>query len=301
MLDPRRLRTLADIAALGSIAAAAERAGVSPSAASQQISALERELGVDLLERLPRSVRLTPAGAELVRVSTTVLDGLDDALAAVRRIAGLEAGKVRLGTFASAVDAVVAPAAATFLRRYAGVDLHITEVEPEYAVPAVRASDLDIAITHRYSFAPDYATTGLVRRALMTEELLVVVPTTHRLAQRTSVAVRDTVDEAWIAPTPQEGFQAVIEHLARRGRFTPQVQHRCDNLEMMRSLVAAGLGIAVLPASAASARPGVQYLSLEGPAVTRIVDLVQRRGDPNPAVAALTKALAERAKVVSHR
>lgn len=294
MLDPVKLQTLVEVASVGSIAAAADRVGVSASAASQQITSLERELGVQLLERGARSVRLTPAGSELARKSVAIIEGLTDAVRVVQDVSGLRAGTLRIGSFASAVPAVLAPAVARFVRLHAGVTVCINEVEPENAVAAVVDGHLDLALTHRYSFAADYATRGLRRIDLFTESLLVAVSSTHQLTQHGAVGICDLAGEAWVAPVPDEGFQAPIEHLARRGRFEAQIRHRCDNYEMTRSLVASGLGIALIPRQAATTTPGLRYLNISDPIIERRIEAIHRTQDPNPAIAKIIAMLQSR-------
>ncbi|WP_116112206.1 LysR family transcriptional regulator [Austwickia chelonae] len=296
MLDPVKLRTLVDIAALGSIAAAAKESGITASAASQHITALEERLGTPLLERLPRSTRLTAAGAALARAALPILDGLDDAIRLVDDIAGTRAGRIRLGTFASAANSLVLPAVSAFLEEHQGASVDITEVEPGDIVGAVLHGGVDLAVTHRYAFAPDYPTAGLSRSELFRDPLLLAVPGAHRLAGAVQCTVADTVGEAWVAPRPREGFQAVLTHLGRRARFTPDIRHRADSYELARELVASGLGVSLIPQLAAVPTPGVVYLELTDEDLCRQVDLIQRRSDSNPSLPDLVAAIIRRAQ-----
>lgn len=289
-----KLQTLVDIASLGSIASAAQRSGISASAASQQITTLERELGVDLLERRARSVRLTSAGSELARAAVGVLAGLGDAARVAQDVGGLRAGTLRVGSFASAVPEVVAPAVARFLRVHTGVGIELMEIEPEYTAAAIVDARLDVAVTNHYPFAADYPMRGMKRVELYCEPLLLSVPVTHRLAHETSVRLADVATEPWIAPIPTEGFQALVEYLAKRAGFVPNIRHRCDTVEMTRALVATGLGVAVVPRTAALVTAGVRYLNIDEEAVERRVDVIHRANDRNPALAEFVGMLAER-------
>src|ERR1700736_3680564 len=147
MLNVGRLRVLKEVAYRGSLSGAAEALSYSQSAVSQQISALEAETGMALLERHPRGVSLTAAGQTLVGHAEGILARLDGAEAAVAAIAGLRGGGPRLRPLPPAAGAPwMPPAIARFRASYPGVELTLEEGEPEEIVPRLRAGELDLAL-----------------------------------------------------------------------------------------------------------------------------------------------------------
>jgi DNA-binding transcriptional LysR family regulator len=160
MLDVRRLRVLREFANRGTIAATADALGYTPPAVSQQLAALEREAGVNLLERAGRTRRLTPAGAELVARTEAVLRELEAAEAALARQSTHVAGVLRAAAFPSAHRALLPPA----IRRLAlhpELEVHTRELEPEDSIPLLKLGELDLVIAQEYPFAPQSADAAL--------------------------------------------------------------------------------------------------------------------------------------------
>ena len=147
MLDVRRMRVLREVALRGSFSAAAEALSFTQSAVSQQIAALEREAGAVLVERSARGVRLTDAGEAVVRHAEGILARLAEAEAELEAIAGLRGGRLRMAAFESAAATVMPVAIAEFTQQYPAVELSMTLIEPEASLAALRAGDIDLAIT----------------------------------------------------------------------------------------------------------------------------------------------------------
>src|SRR5437764_3106028 len=146
MLDVRRMRVLREVATQRSFSAAAEKLGYTQSAVSQQIAALEREAGATLIERNPRGVRLTDAGEALVRHADKILARLAEAEAELEAIAGLRGGRLRLASFPTAGATLVPRAIREFSHRHPGVELSLTEAEPNESLPRLKAGELDLAL-----------------------------------------------------------------------------------------------------------------------------------------------------------
>ncbi|WP_093804396.1 LysR family transcriptional regulator [Streptomyces sp. Wb2n-11] len=291
MLDPRRLRLLQYVARTGSIAGAAEQAGCTPSAASQQLSALERDLGTALLERSARSVRLTEAGRVLVEHSGRVLDELDAAEQAVLDVAGLRGGQLRLAAFSSATNLIV-PALRSFRQLHPQIRLSLVELEPEEAIPAVAGGEIDLAVTHQYKQLPRPDLRGLRQHLLDSDQLLLAVPPHLRTAQRSAVRLSDYAGATWLSPRPAEGFQAVTELVCRAAGFEPDVAFRADSYDLLLALVAADFGLALVPSLVAAPQPGIAFLHIAEPAgLTREVHATARSADNSPAVQAMTQLL----------
>lgn len=177
MLDVRRLRLLRELARRGTIAAVAEALSFSPSAVSQQLSVLEREAGLPLLERTGRRVRLTPAGQNLVRHADAVLELLERADAELAEARGGLAGALRIGSFPTATRAIVPAALAALARRHPGLEPMVSETDPAAVAHALRAGDLDVALIHAYDFVPAPQEPGLAAEPLYREAMYLAAPT----------------------------------------------------------------------------------------------------------------------------
>jgi DNA-binding transcriptional LysR family regulator len=148
MLDTRRLRIFREVARQGSFSAAAEALGYTQPAVSRQIATLEAELGTVLVRRIPQGAVLTDAGTLLLERADAILARLDDVENELRALAGLEGGRLRLATFASAAASIVPPAVARFRERHPAVELNIVMADPVDSLPQLRAGELDLALSH---------------------------------------------------------------------------------------------------------------------------------------------------------
>ncbi|MFG1925948.1 LysR family transcriptional regulator [Cryptosporangium sp. NPDC048952] len=286
MLGTRRLQLLVALAETGSIAAAAATVGCSAAAASRQLAVLEEESSALLLERSARSVRLTAAGEMLADHARRILADIDTAEQDVAAAGSVGGGRLRVGSFSTAARRFVVPVLGTLRRRYPRLRLSFAEVEPENALPAVRAGELDAAVIHHYSLlaAPD--THGLRRTTLYTEPLVLAVPHQLSAAGVATTDVRAFADADWISTYPDRGFQAVTELTARLAGFELRISGRAAGYPVVLDLVAAGLGVALVPQSAAVPQAGVRLLDITEPAgLTRTVELTTRAADSSPAVA----------------
>lgn len=279
MLETRRLALLVGVAKHGSIAAAAAAAGCTPSSASEQLTKLERELGIVLLERGARSVRLTAAGSELVEHGRRILAQINSAERAVEEVAGLSAGRLRIAGYHTGASRFLIPSINAFLRRHPRVRITFDEMEPENALPAVRDGDIDLALIHRYMGLQVPDASGLEVVELQKDPLILAVP--DRLATHDSpTSMQAFSDAPWISLRPNEGFQAITELAAARAGFTPTIVARADNYGLILDLVAAGLGVALIPGQAMQPRMGVQTYTVEDPAgLAREESIVMRRAD----------------------
>ncbi|MFZ3495559.1 LysR family transcriptional regulator [Streptomyces sp. 5.8] len=293
MLDPRKLKLLVDVARTGTIAGAALRADVTASAASQQLSALERQTACALLERSGRSVRLTAAGHTLVSHATRVLAEIEAAEEALRDIAGLRDGQLRVATFASAAEPFTVPALAAFRRTHPGLDVSLTELEPELALPSLAAGSLDLAVTHQYPHLPEPDLRGLRQVLLRREKLMLAVPPHARPPLDGPVRLGEFARTAWASTTPSTGFQAVTEGICRAAGFEPDIAFRADSYPMLLSLVAADFAVALVPQSAADRRAEISFHDIAEPAhLVRDIYATVRTGDRSPATESMIRHLA---------
>ncbi|MCP3798124.1 LysR substrate-binding domain-containing protein [Allokutzneria sp. A3M-2-11 16] len=249
MVDAARLRVLVEVAHAGSIAAAATRMAFTPSALSQQLSKLERELGARLLDRGPGGVKLTAAGRVLVEHGERVLGELRAADEAVRALLGEEPERLSIGAFPTAGQLLVPRALGEFRSRHPGVQLSLVDLEPPAGYGLVASRELDLLITHRYPGVALPKADGLQRLRLLDDPLLLAVPAAHALAEAERVAFADLAGQEWICGGPGIADLITLERLARRTGIDVKVAFETHNYEVTLALLRAGLGMALLPAS----------------------------------------------------
>ena len=285
MLDVRRLRLLCDLSRLGTIAAVARAHTYTPSAVSQQLSALEREAGVPLLERTGRRVTFTAAGRVLVRHAEAVLAALEQASAALAAAATGLSGPLRIGAFPTAVRTLLPAALVALGREHPALELMVTELDPAAVPAALRDRRLDVGLTHDYDVAPAKAGPGLDDVPLLDETVFLAVP-----AETGAATLEDAKDAAWILASPGTLCHTVTLHVCRTAGFVPRARHHADDFATVLGLVAAGQGVSIVPRLAATDPPvGVRLVPL---AIRRRTRIAYRRGAAaHPAVAAFVAAV----------
>jgi DNA-binding transcriptional LysR family regulator len=242
MLDVRRLRTLREVALHGTIRAAAESLSFTPSAVSQQLSTLERELGCELLERRGRSVHLTAAGRVLVDHAEAILAQLSEAEAEAKAVAGAAEPAVRIASFASAAATVVAEAV-----QGDGLDAHIVEVDPRIGLARLRAGEVDVAILWEYDFVPIRVTGAIELVPLLDDPIDVVLPRSHALATRAALELGDLADEPWIDSTNASSCHPFLVRACLAAGFEPRIAAETVDHRTLHHLVASGVGLALVP------------------------------------------------------
>ncbi|MFI8997775.1 LysR substrate-binding domain-containing protein [Streptomyces sp. NPDC053542] len=297
MLDVRRLRLLRELAHRGTIAAVADALSFTPSAVSQQLSVLEREAGVPLLERTGRSVALTPAGHRLVRHAEAVLERLEQAAAELVDARHGPSGPLRIGAFPTASRTILPAALAELGRSHPGLEPMLSEIDPAGVGHALRAGDLDVALLHEYDFVPAQAEPGLTAEPLCSEPLYLASPASaspsdsHGASEANGLELLGTWRAApWITATPGTLCHAMTIRACQAAGFTPHVRHRADEFATVLALVAAGQGVAVVPHLGLVAPPAT--VTLTRLPIRRRTTLAHRSGaGGHPAVAAVVRAL----------
>jgi DNA-binding transcriptional LysR family regulator len=291
MLDVTRLRVLAAVARHGSVTAAAHALNYAQPSVSHHLARLEAETGSRLLQRVGRGVRLTDAGVLLAARAEEIIGRLDAAEEELAAYTGLRTGRVRLAAFPSALSTLVPVAAARFADDHPGVELQLSEAEPPEAVRMLRAGEADVALVFDY---PDDPATGpaLRRVPLLREPTYLVTPSHRPAAELASYA-----GARWIA-----GCERCRRHLVRicaAAGFVPDVSFTTDDYVAVQGLVAAGLGVTLLPglALAAHRNPNVRACELDGDGREISAALPGRPPDP-PATAALLRHLTAAAAAV---
>jgi DNA-binding transcriptional LysR family regulator len=288
-----RLRVFHEVARTGTFSAAAEALSYTPSAVSQQMAKLEAELGTPLVLRTPRGVALTDAGSALLERTRSILGEVRAARAELDALAGRRAGTVRLGSFPTATQTIVARALRLFARRFPDIAVTLVDDEPPANLARLCDHALDLALVYVLGTVPE----GLVEfRPLFDDRFVLVVPDGHRLA-RATVTIADLAGETLVGRPMTPG----LDQLAARCGFEPRFNgFVCADYLAVRTLVAAGEGIAVVPGLAA-AKP------VEGTVVRRFEDWAPRRhimlarpadGYASPATTAMEEVIAELGAVV---
>jgi DNA-binding transcriptional LysR family regulator len=269
MLDVRRLRLLCEVDRRGSIAAAAQALAFTPSAVSQQLAKLEREVGVQLLDRGPRSVALTEAGRALVARADEILARVAEAEGELRTLAHASgSATLRLGSFPTAAATIALPAVALLRRDRPQVEVTVTESDPLISLGRLKAGELDAALLFEYDFVPLPGDDAVEFEEVYEEPLLVVLPKGHAAARRRSVALVELADEAWIHSTPRSSCHPFTRRACRAAGFEPRIAFHFDDYQAMQTLVAGGAGVALAPEMAlATPHPGVEArpIAFRGP------------------------------------
>ncbi|MFI6925062.1 LysR family transcriptional regulator [Nonomuraea spiralis] len=279
MLDPRKLLLLRELARRGTITAVAEAVTFTPSAVSQQLSALEREAGVPLLERTGRTVTLTPAGLLLVEHAQAVLEQLERASAALAAARGGPSGPLRIGAFPTATRVLLPPALARLSGAYPGLEPMVAEIDPADVSAALRAGELDVALVHEYDFVPPVTDASIETEPLFAEPMY--------LTDRARVP--DARDDPWILSKPGTLCHTMAIRACQAAGFEPRVRHHIDDFDTVLAFAAAGQGVALVPRLAALAPPaGVALTRLP---LSRRTHAAFRRGyGDHPAVRAAVAA-----------
>jgi DNA-binding transcriptional LysR family regulator len=282
MLNVGRLRVLKEVAYRGSISDAAEALSYSQSAVSQQISALEAETGMTLLARHPRGVSLTAAGQTLVGHAEGILGRLEAAEAALSEIAGLRGGRLRMASFPTAGATLMPLAIAAFRASHPDVELTLSEGEPEQIVPRLRAGELDLALLFEFS-QEDSLLEGMTGVELLEDPMYLALPREHRLAGRERLRLEDLAEEAWVQTSSSSPCARHVVRCAHAAGFEPNVAFESDDYQTVQGLVAAGVGVALIPELALSVvreditiralfpRPPVRTVLAATPAGARLV------------------------------
>jgi DNA-binding transcriptional LysR family regulator len=286
MLDLKRLRLLSELSRRGTIAEVASVVGYTPSAISQSLAQLERETGVALLERDGRRVRLTPAAHGLVAATDRVLAELDAAEAELAAEHETVRGEIVIGAFPSAAAGLVVPAVAALNRDHPDVSCVVREHEPEDGILLLRSGALDLLVSESYDEVPSAPAGGLESHTLIAEPLLLVT------AGDAAAELASHRDAAWIAGLAGTQFAAALEVACTKAGFAPRVVHRADDARLIQALVAAGLGIALLPELACEPAAGVTYREVTPSPPRRHITALARRGATRrPSLAAALTAL----------
>ncbi len=267
MDDLRLLKVLREVALRGSFSAAAAALSYSQPAVSQQIARLEAQTGVKLIERQPKGIKLTPAGEALVRHTERILAQLAAAQSELTEIATSARGRLRVASFATAAGTIVPRAVSAFRHLRPGVEVDLQLMDPPQSIPALRRGEFDIVITEEGGFEADPDLSGLDVERLLDDVLYASLPADHPLATRRAISLSDLRDEDWML-VGLRGTCAdsnIVLRACEQAGFEPRVAYTSDDYFAIQGLVAAGMGVALVPGLAlASTRDDVAVRPLRG-------------------------------------
>ncbi|NLU66751.1 LysR family transcriptional regulator [Streptomyces sp. HNM0574] len=284
-----RLAQFTAVARYEHVTRAAHELGVPQSTLSRAMTRLESDLGVALFARHGRTLSLTPAGRTFLASAERALASVEQAAESVRSDADPATGKVAFGFLHTLGWETVPGLLRTFRAEHPRVRFALVQNYGEAMLDRLRAGELDLCLTSPVPEAPD-----LVARRLDEQRLSLVVPDDHRLASRKRIRLAEAADESFVTLERGYGMRRILDALCAQAGFTPRIAFEGEEAETIRGLVAAGLGVALLPPPALP-RPGVRELTVTAPRAVREIGLAWQAGHPDtPPVAAFKQFLLSR-------
>ena len=306
MIDVRKLRMLAALDRLGTIAAVADELHLTAPGVSMQLTALEKELGITLTRRQGRRVVLTAAGAVLAAHGHDILDRLSLAELELEALRSGSVGHYRITAFPSAARTLLADACRRLRDdRGSAIELSLSTLEPEAAVDSLTKGIVDLAIIHSYSNVPRDLPTGITTTWIGTEAVWLAVRSSERRSPEATVArLADYAEVPWIAPANNGTCYTMVERACGLAGFRPNVVAETMDFGVQLELVAAGVGVALVPSLTVDRLPlGVELLKLATP-VERHLFLARREpsgGDPGIRNLSTVIAVAATAQLSQYR
>ncbi|WP_423835485.1 LysR family transcriptional regulator [Streptomyces tubbatahanensis] len=284
-----RLAQFAAVARHEHVTRAAQELGVPQSSLSRALARLEADLGVALFARHGRTVSLTPAGRTFLAAAERALTAVEQGAEAVRSDADPATGKVAFGFLHTLGWETVPELLRAFRADHPRVRFALVQNYGDAMLERLRAGELDLCLTSPVPDAPD-----LVARRLDEQRLRLVVPDDHRLARRKRIRLAEAAEESFVTLEPGYGMRRLLDTMCAEAGFTPRIAFEGEEAETIRGLVAAGLGVALLPPPVFP-RPGVREVAVTAPRAVREIGLAWSAGRPDtPPVAAFKAFLLSR-------
>jgi DNA-binding transcriptional LysR family regulator len=303
-LDLRRLRFLREFEERGTLAAVAAALDYSPSAVSQQLTLLEKDVGTPLFAKAGRGVRLTDAGHLLAQHARVLLSAAEAAEADLAGLSGQVRGTVRAGGLQSAARRLLIPAVARMMVDQPQVRAEIFELELEQALPGVRLGAVDLVIGDEYDGHPRPRPAGLRFAILLEEPLKVVLPARHPLAEPGGpVAVAGLRSDIWTAAAEGTGHHAMVVGTCRSlGGYEPDLRHRSSDADVQLELVRVAAAVALMPAlTLPDDDPALAIRDVAEATLKRRLVVVTRDNPPAPALTAFLAAIADQVRDLDQR
>ncbi|XVQ88607.1 LysR family transcriptional regulator [Microbispora siamensis] len=303
-IDPRRLRILHEVSRRGGVMKAAQALHLTPSAVSQQLAQLEREVGLALFDRSQRRVTLTPAGRVLAAYAERIEEQLAEARHELNRFAERLSGPVTIAAYPTVIRHLLVPALRELAVRHPRITPVIHELFGPGAVQELRLGGVDLVVTERDMSQPAASLPSMSRHRLYDDEYRIVAPPSW---DEVPATVADLVDLPWVAGVPDQACGQALERLAQLHGFVPRRVHLIAEFPPVLGLVSAGHGVAIVPSLALlDVPPGeVVVTGIRGVGSRRIEALTRvsrtTSGEPDPMQAVVIEVLSEAAEAVDRR
>jgi DNA-binding transcriptional LysR family regulator len=289
----QQLRMLREVADRTTIAAAAESLGYTPSAVSQQLAGLERTTGVPVLEKVGRNVRLTDAGRELVHHARDLLGRMEAAQVAIERVTSEVRGTLEVTVYESVATTLLPRLLRRLSVRYPDLHLRTRQCDPDLAIDALAAGDIDLAFAIDYRYAPAPLRDDIVRFGIVDDRFHAVVADDDPLVGPT-ISLLDLAGRPFISSPIDLSCGRCVLSACRGAGFEPDVVHQLDDYPTALHLVAAGQGVALVPdLGLVDPVPGIRVLDLDPP-LSRTIQLAYRNvSAERPSIVAVRDTLVE--------
>jgi DNA-binding transcriptional LysR family regulator len=298
MLNTARLNVFQEVVAHGSFSDAADALSYSQSAVSQAIATLEGELGVALIERSRGGVRPTAAGAALAGHVGGILARMETAEAEIAAIAAGRGGRLRTASFPTAGATLMPQAIAGFRASHPGVEVTLAEGEPEEMAPRLRAGEFDLVLLFEFEGVGERLGAGMRRFELLEDPLHLALRHDHPLSKRRQLRLEDLRGESWVQTSVASPCAKHVVRSCHGAGFEPSVSFESDDYQTVQGLVAAGVGVALIPQLALSTvRSDIRVRALHPQSPVRKVFAATPRGAAvTPAVATMLDVLRDVAR-----
>ncbi len=276
-MELRQLQYFVKVAKMQHVTKAAEELHVAQSAVSRQIHQLEQELEVELFDHRGRNVQLTPAGRLFLHRAEEILQELERAVHEVREFSDPEKGEIRLGFPHSLGIQLVPRAVAAFRKLHPGVRFKFRQGMYPSLIRDVLEKEVDLAFISPFPGSGE----RLVGEVVLTEELLAILPEHHPLAGAESIDLAQLKDEEFVLFSPGYSLRPIVWNACLSAGFKPKIAFEGEEVDTIRGLVAAGMGVSLLPELAinhsGSLKPAA--VRVRNPRVTRTIGLIRRAGE----------------------
>ncbi|MDQ2897039.1 MAG: LysR family transcriptional regulator [Actinomycetota bacterium] len=279
MLNLGRLRVFCEVVSRGSFSAAAEALTYTQSAVSQSIARLEAETGATLLVRDRRGVRATAAGETLMTHAEGIFASVDAAEAELAAVLGIRSGRLRVASFPSAGATLMPLAVARFRQAHPDVAITLAEGEPEHIGPRLRAGEFDLALLFAFPGVRERPATGLRSVTLLHDPMHVALPAEHPLVGKPALTLADLRDQQWVQTSASSPCARHVVRSCLAAGFEPYVAFESDDYDTVQGLVAAGVGVALIPRLALTRiHPGIVVRALAPQSPARKVTIATMGG-----------------------
>lgn len=297
MMSLDKLATLRRVVELGSVTLAADELKYTPSAISQQIKKLEKDLDQPLIRRQGHKLIATDAGRALAERARRIFVELDVAESELDAIRSGHEGTVSVGTFPTLAASLLPRVIKKFSSSFPEVKLKIVSARLDELVENLQRGSTDVSFLWEHSWKP-FNAEGVAVDPLYSEESVVVVPSTHHLADWKEIGLEQLRDDKWILRTGQHPVMETLQHAAAHARFRPSIAMHVNDYQEAQAMVSVGIGVLMVPRSAVALKhPDVRILSLGEDAPTRRVLLARRKGHKySPAEASFLSVLRQLTK-----